>query len=146
MAAKLPIATVQAWARLVRVQQQLLARVEADLKRAGLPALVWYDVLLELVRAPDGRLRHKELHGRMLLAKYNLSRLLDRMVDEGLVMREAVGEDGRGAYIAATGAGRDLQKRMWPVYEQAISNHFASRLKQADLRQLDSVLSKLREQ
>ena len=53
MTAKLADITVTAWARLIRAQQAMLERVEADLKTAGLPPLAWYDVLLELNRT-DG--------------------------------------------------------------------------------------------
>jgi len=61
---------ISAWARLVRVQQALLASVEAELKHAGLPPLAWYDALLELSRAPEGRLRPTDLEKSMLLPQY----------------------------------------------------------------------------
>src|SRR5262249_13803522 len=118
------IAAVRVWARFIRVEQGLLEKVEADLKAADLPPLVWYDVLLELVRAPEGRLRHRDLHGRTLLAKYNLSRLIDRMSEQGLVVRAPVEDDARGAFIGVTEAGRRLQQRIWPVYRRAIAKHF----------------------
>src|SRR5215831_3083808 len=134
---------IEVWARFIRVEQQLLEKVEADLKAAGLPPLVWYDVLLELVRVPGGRLRHRDLHGRMLLAKYNLSRLIDRMSDHGLVARAPVEDDARGAFIGITEAGRRLQKRIWPVYRRAIAKHFATCLDANDLAQLVNILAKL---
>src|SRR5580692_2524908 len=87
MIARLPEKTVLAWARLIRAEQALLGRVEADLKAEGLPPLVWYDVLLELRRSAEGRLRHRDLAARMLLAKHNLSRLVDRMAEDGLLER-----------------------------------------------------------
>lgn len=136
-------AAVQAWVRLVRVEQGLLDRIEGDLKSAGLPPLVWYDVLLELVRGPADRLRHRDLHGRMLLAKYNLSRLLDRMVADGLVGRQPVDDDARGEYIRVTTRGREMQKRMWAVYRRAIAKHFSSRLSAEDVDQLLRILSKI---
>ena len=136
-------AAVQAWARLVRVEQGLLDRIEGDLKLAGLPPLVWYDVLLELVRGPADRLRHRDLHGRMLLAKYNLSRLLDRMVADGLVGRQPVDDDARGEYVRVTTRGRDMQKRMWTVYRRAIARHFSSHLSAEDIDQLLRILSKV---
>jgi DNA-binding MarR family transcriptional regulator len=135
-------AAVQAWARLVRVEQALLDRIEEDLKSAGLPPLVWYDVLLELVREPGDRLRHRDLHRRMLLAKYNLSRLLDRMEAHGLIGRQPVNDDARGEYVRVTTQGRDMQKRMWPVYRRAIAKHFSSRLSIDDIDQLLRILSK----
>ena len=134
---------VQAWAKLIRAQQRLLDGVEDDLKRADLPPLVWYDVLLELRRDPEGRLRHRDLHKRMLLAKYNLSRLLDRMAGEGVLEREPVPDDARGEYLRITSAGRDLQRRMWPVYERAIQQRFAAHLSAADVDHLTRILARL---
>ena len=143
MSRKLSGATVEVWARFIRAEQRLLEAVEADLKAAGLPPLVWYDVALELSRAPDGRLRHRDLQARVLLAKYNLSRLIDRMAGDGLVARAPVAEDARGAYIAVTEAGRRLQRRMWPVYGRSIARHFAAHLDEGDLTELGRILAKL---
>jgi DNA-binding MarR family transcriptional regulator len=134
---------VAAWARLLRAQQALLQKVEHDLKEAGQPPLDWYDVLLELDRAEHGRLRHRELHPRLLLAKYNLSRLIDRMEAENLVERQPVADDARGAAIAITEKGRALRRRMWPVYEAAIGRHFADRLSLDEIARLDRMLAKL---
>jgi DNA-binding MarR family transcriptional regulator len=134
---------VRAWALLIRVEQRLLDRVEDDLKSAGLAPLVWYDVLLELVRTTEGRLRHRDLHRRMLLAKYNLSRLLDRMVAQGLICREPVKDDARGEFLRVTDRGRKQQRRMWPVYRRAIAAHFAGRLDSNDVADLLRILAKL---
>ena len=48
---------VRVWARLMMAQQLALAAIEQDLKAAGLPPLVWYDVLLEVERAGGEGLR-----------------------------------------------------------------------------------------
>ena len=53
--------TVRAWALLMRVSRQMLERVEGALKEAGLPPLVWYDVLHELVGAGEAGLRPGQL-------------------------------------------------------------------------------------
>jgi DNA-binding MarR family transcriptional regulator len=144
MTEELSAEAVRSWARLVRVEQLLLDQVERDLKIAGLPPLVWYDVLLELVREPGGRLRYRDLRAKLLLAKHNLSRLLDRLEAERLVAREPVEDDARGAQIAITEAGRQMQKRIWPVYRRAIARHFASKLSGTDVQQLGRILNKLR--
>ena len=44
-------AVIRVWARLMKAQRLTLASVERELKAAGLPPLVWYDVLLEVERA-----------------------------------------------------------------------------------------------
>lgn len=133
-----------AWIALLRVPQALLGQVQTDLKREGFPPLDWYDVLLELSRQEDGRLRQKELGTRLLLARYNLSRLLDRLEKEGLVAREPCADDARGAVIALTAPGRALRERMWPAYAAAVNKRLGQRLTEAELGQLAAALSKLR--
>lgn len=134
---------ITAWARLVRVSQGLLESVEADLKAAGMPQLVWYDVLLELRRAqPDG-LRPFQLQERMLLAQYNLSRLLDRIVKSEYAVRVPCDDDGRGHVLQITGSGLELLQRMWPVYHEAIARHFAGKLETVEAIELARLLTKL---
>lgn len=142
MERQVPDTAITAWVRLLRAQQLLLERVEADLKRAELPPLAWYDVLLELSRTAEGRLRQFELGEKVLLSKHNLSRLLDRLETEGLVERQACAEDRRGAHVAITRAGKALQKKMWPVYARAIARHFADRLSGHEAQQLAELLQR----
>src|SRR6187397_717432 len=74
-------AVIHAWTRLVKAGRVVLGAVEAELKAAGFPPLGWYDVLLELSREKvDGR-RPFILEERLLLAQYNLSRVLDRLAE-----------------------------------------------------------------
>lgn len=136
-------AAVAAWVQLVRVEQALLARVEGELKANGFPPLTWYDVLLELSRAPEGRLRPVELERRLLLPQSNTSRLIDRMEREGLVQRESCPSDGRGQWVALTDAGRALRERMWPVYRNAIGAHVGQKLDKSEAMTLAGLLQRL---
>ena len=142
MSGTVPKSVITSWARLLRAQQVLLEQVEADLKRAGLPPLGWYDVLLELSREDGGRLRQFELGEKVLLSKHNLSRLIDRLEAEGLLAREACEEDRRGAHVVITRKGRALLKRMWPVYERAIDQHFGRLLSEEEATALGNVLQR----
>ena len=124
---------VRAWARLTKAQRQALVAIEQALGAAKLPPLAWYDVLLELERA-GGELRPFELERAMLLAQYNLSRLIDRMEEAGYVERRALKDDRRGQAIVITSAGKSLRRRMWAVYGPAIQAAIGDHLspKQAD--------------
>lgn len=129
MPASLPSEDViRAWARLIRAHQVALEAVESDLKAAGFPALSWYDVLLELKRERAEGLRPMELEQRLLIPQHNLSRLIERMVKAGHVQRRPCPEDGRGQIVGMTRAGRDLLRRMWPVYGASIQRHVGQRL------------------
>jgi DNA-binding MarR family transcriptional regulator len=119
------------WARFMRVSRDVLADVEVQLKSTGFPPLAWYDLLLELHNAaPDG-LRPLELQRQMLLAQYNLSRMVDRMVQAGLVRRGECPEDRRGYVLYLTEKGRTLRYAMWPAYRDAVRDRFYGRLSEA---------------
>jgi DNA-binding MarR family transcriptional regulator len=134
---------ILAWARLVRVSQAVLAKVEADLKAAGFPPLSWYDALLELRRAGPGGLRPYQLQGHLLLAQYNLSRLTDRLIKAGYVERHDCADDARGQLLKISAAGRGLLRRMWPAYRTAIAAHFADRLEADEIAAFGRLLGKL---
>jgi len=143
MSEKVPEAAVRAWAKLVRAESAVLAAVERELKAAGFPPLAWYDVLLELRRAPQQRLRPLELEPRLLLQQYNLSRLIDRLEADGLVERQKCATDARGHHLVLLPAGRDLLRKMWPAYERAIALHFADKLSGSEAAQLAQLLDKV---
>ena len=141
---KLDETAILAWARLQRVTPALLDAVEADLKAEGLPPLIWYDALLELRRAGSQGLRPYQLQEEMLLAQYSVSRLAERLVEAGLAERRVCPDDARGHVLVVTGEGRALLTRMWPVYRDAISRHFASKISATEADALSRILGKLK--
>lgn len=135
--------TIQAWIQLHRANQILLESVEDALKKHGLPPLSWYDVLLELNREKSEGLRQFEIGNKILLNKHNLSRLIDRLEKDQLVIRYICSEDGRGNRIKITEKGEKMLKKMWPVYSQAIQTHFGNILKPDEFIELSRILGKL---
>jgi DNA-binding MarR family transcriptional regulator len=132
-----------AWIRLMRIRSCVLDAVEQDLKKSGFPPLAWYDALVELSRAPSGELRPVELEKQMLIPQYSTSRLIDRLVDEGLVARRECKIDKRGQFVEITEAGRELQKKMWSAYSAAIEKYVGSKLSDADALRLCALLDRL---
>ena len=137
---------ITAWVRLTRASEACFDAVEAAFKAAGLPPLVWYDVLLELRRAAEGRLRHNEIGGKILLSKSNVTRVVDRLEAKGLARREECLDDRRGAFVIITEDGQALLKKMWPVYRESLARAFGARLSEAEAVQLASLLAKLSKQ
>lgn len=135
--------TVRAWARLLAAQQLALTSIERALKDADLPPLAWYDVLLELDRVGAAGLRPFELERSMLLAQYNLSRLIDRIERAGYVQRRACEDDGRGQLLTITPAGKALRRRMWPVYAKAIEAAIGQHLSATQIEALQELLGAL---
>lgn len=134
---------VAAWVRLMRASRALSEAIEAALKQAGLPPLGWYDALHEIAEAGEGGIRPFLLVERMLLAQYNVSRLLARLEAEGLVEKLGVADDGRGQSIRITQKGRAMRRRIWVVYGAMIARHVGGPLSAAELVQLAALLGKL---
>lgn len=136
-------ASTAAWARLLTVRSVVVEAIEARLKAARLPPLAWYDVLWALERAPDMRLRMAELALRLVVSRYNVTRLVDRLVAAGLVERTAAADDARGAYAVLTTAGKAMRRRIWPVYGAAIDELFLRHLSARDRHALEEALGKV---
>ncbi len=134
---------VDAWIALNRAQRHVVAAIEAELKSAGLPPLAWYDVLLELWRAPGGRLRQGDLEHKMLFPQYGISRLVDQLEREKLVRRERCEDDGRAYWVAISDKGLALRQRMWPVYAAAIQRHVGEKLPEQEAARIAEDLWKL---
>ncbi|TIU27620.1 MAG: winged helix-turn-helix transcriptional regulator [Mesorhizobium sp.] len=136
---------VKTWGRLLRVSRQLVEKTEDILKAGGLPPLAWYDVLHELAAAGEGGLRPFELIDRVLLAQYNVSRLLARLEVDGLVEKLPVSDDGRGQTVRITPSGREMRRRIWAVYGVAIADLMGGKLSAKELEVLASLLGRLRD-
>jgi DNA-binding MarR family transcriptional regulator len=134
----------RAWARLFVTSSLLFERVETALKAAKLPGLAWYDVLWVLENSEHGQLRSHELAERVVAARYNLTRLADRLEREGFISREPCAEDRRGAWCVITPAGRALRKRMWPIYEAQVNACFGDLITQEEAVIMDGALEKVR--
>lgn len=133
----------RAWARFFVTSALIMDRIESALKAASLPPLAWYDLLWILENAEGGRMRMHDLAARVVLSRYNVTRLADRMEEDGLIRRERCQEDRRGAYLVLTPAGRALRRRMWPVYRAQVDACFGDQLSTDEARALVGMLEKI---
>lgn len=132
-----------AWPLFLTAHAALVGIIEAELAAAGLPELVWYDVLWALERAPAQRLRLHELAHALVFSRSNLTRLADRIEDAGLLQRERADEDRRGYYAVITAQGLAMRRKMWPVYAKAIAAHFDRHLTRTEHETLRGVLRRV---
>ena len=136
-------AQLSAWRRLLEAHATVTELLEHELvTERGLP-LSRYDVLLNLAEAPGGRLRMQELSASVLLSKSGLSRLVDRMVEAGLVRRERCQDDRRGWFAVLTDQGRSALRRAAPVHLRGIQEHFAQHLEPEEVQVLTTALARV---
>lgn len=114
------------WFSFVRSHRALIREIERRLAAADLPPYAWYDALWGVESGEGGTRRMHELADALVIERYNLTRLVDRLEHEGLVTRARSAQDGRAAYVTITAQGRALRKRMWKVYQSAVAELFLS--------------------
>lgn len=112
------------WFSFVRAHRLMIREVERRLAAAELPGYAWYDTLWGLESGPGGTRRMHELADVLAVERYNLTRLVDRLEQEGLVTRARSAEDGRAAFASITNEGRALRKKMWKIYESTVAELF----------------------
>jgi DNA-binding MarR family transcriptional regulator len=133
------------WERLVRAHAAIVSSLEAEMEAEQGLSLRWYEVLLHLTRAPEGRLRMQDLAAVSLQSKSGLTRLVDRMEAAGMVNRESCPADRRGVFAVITPAGRRRFKRAAPLHVKGIERHFGRHLGEEDAAALVPVLDRLLE-
>jgi DNA-binding MarR family transcriptional regulator len=133
----------RAWPLFLLAHTVLVEQMEARAAAAGVASLTWYDALWSLERAPGSRLRMSELADHMVLSRSNITRLIDKLEDEGLVLRERLQDDRRGAAALITSAGKRLRKSTWAVYEKAIAELFEAPLTSSERETLAKAMRKL---
>jgi DNA-binding MarR family transcriptional regulator len=125
-----------AWRGLLRVYTSLVRELDADLDRAhGLP-LSSYEVLIYLQSAPGKRLRMAELADSVLLSRSGVTRLVDRLERDGLLVRDTCTSDGRGCFAVLTEAGEELLSRARPTYVAGVRGRFLGHFSEGELRTL----------
>jgi MarR family transcriptional regulator, organic hydroperoxide resistance regulator len=93
------------WFRIIRLNRRASNAVAAELRMLGL-SIPQFDLLSTLTEREG--LSQQELAERLYVTKGNVSGLLDRMVEAGLVERRSIPGDRRSNALYLTPKGRDL--------------------------------------
>ncbi|WP_194396508.1 MarR family winged helix-turn-helix transcriptional regulator [Microbacterium atlanticum] len=133
---------IDAWESLFRAQHEVFGDINDDFDDATL-SQAEYDVLLTVTRATDATARLRDVTANMLISQPSVSRLVDRMVARGLLVKCADPDDGRGALVRATDAGAALFRRVASAHGRAIAERM-SLLTDDELAQLRDLTAKLR--
>jgi DNA-binding MarR family transcriptional regulator len=137
----------RAWRAYLRMQGRLTAALHRQLQQDSGLSLPDYDVLVALTDAPDGRLRPFELQRALAWEQSRLSHHLNRMERRGLIAREPCDDDGRGAFVVLSEAGRAAITGAAPGHVEAVRRLFFDQLDAGQVRAVreiaDAVLAGL---
>jgi DNA-binding MarR family transcriptional regulator len=132
----------RAWRAFLVVHARVARRLEMDLlTRSDLP-LAEFDVLFQLHLAEGHRLRMNELADRVVLSRAGITRLVDRLVADGLVARIKCVDDARGAYAVLTENGRARLDEARPGHFAAVRRCFTGAFARPELETLAGLLDR----
>ena len=132
-----------AWRAFLLTHARLIRTLERELQDEQDLALTDYDVLVQLANAEERRLRMSDLADRLLLSRSGATRLVDRLVADGLVERVTCESDRRGQWAQLTEAGMQRLRAATPTHLRGVAEHFVDRLEAQELGELLRMLERI---
>lgn len=133
---------LQTWLRLLACSNLVTAQLRRMLRRDFDISLPTFDILAQIARPPLGPTMG-ELSKRLMVSKGSVTDLIERLTDQGLVMRNGDSSDARVQRVYLTGKGKRLLDRVLPSHNAHIRRLMGG-LGAAAIAQLATQLGELR--
>jgi MarR family 2-MHQ and catechol resistance regulon transcriptional repressor len=128
---------------IVRTHRRLTDSLGRELEQdVGIP-LVFFDVLIHVGGAPDRRLTMSRLSADVALTTGGVTRLVDRMVEAGLVARQNCPNDRRSIHVVLTPEGQAVLDRAVAAHIDGIDRHLVAHLSDVERAALEIALVKV---
>jgi DNA-binding MarR family transcriptional regulator len=110
------------WSELEAQHARVREALEHALQRDHRLSLSEYEVLRRLSDSPEGHRRIQELAEEIHLSQSALSRLVQRLEDDGYVCRKMCDFDRRGVFACVTDEGRKAQEEARPTHVNVLAD------------------------
>lgn len=130
------------WLRLFSVARLIESDVRRRLQSEFDVTLPRFDILSQIYRMPDG-LMLGELSQRLMVSPGNITSIIKRLVDDGLIVRTQNPHDRRENIVRMTPLGRTKFAEMATANERWI-RELTERLSPAEVRSLMALLQKMK--
>jgi DNA-binding MarR family transcriptional regulator len=129
------------WRSFLLAHARVSRRLDEELRAEHDVSFAEYDALLTIAQAPGRRVRMGLLAEQVLLSKSGVTRLVDRLVNDGLVERSACSTDARGAEAVLTDRGLTRLRAASRTHLRGISEHFLAVVETEDLESLERAMT-----
>jgi DNA-binding MarR family transcriptional regulator len=134
----------EAWRSLTQTHAAVSGRLQDALAVAELPPLAWFEMLAAIAAADGHRMKMGDLAEALVITRGGLTKLVDRLVNAGLIERTFCDTDRRVSYATLLPAGADLLEEMVPVVSGELELAFAARLSESQADDLRATLDSVR--
>lgn len=129
------------WLRLLKTSRGIEAALRERLRDDFASTLPRFDVMAALSRYQDG-LKMSQLSGVLRVSNGNVTGIVDRLVEDDLVVRVAVPGDRRASLVRLTKRGHTEFKRQATAHETWIDDMLAD-VSPEDARDIGTLLERL---
>src|SRR5262245_3643758 len=129
------------WRAFLLAHARIVRRLDEELRAEHDLSLAEDEALLTIAQAPERRIRMGQLADEVLLSKSGVTRLIDRLVGDGLVERSACLADARGAEAVLTETGLGRLRSASRTHLRGIDEHFLAAAEATDLEAIERGLT-----
>jgi DNA-binding MarR family transcriptional regulator len=137
--------STDAFGRLMGAHALLIRELSASLVASHGLTINDYGTLLLLSRAGEEGMRRIDLANQLQLSPSGITRLLDRLEDQGLVGKGECKSDGRVSYAILTESGLAKLRDAAPGHVEDIDRRLAAVLSEEEMKTLSELLGRLSE-
>ena len=134
---------VQLFGLLLETNARLARSLGLELESTCELPLAWFAVLLQLRRAPEGRLKMNEIADAIVHSTGGTTRLIDRLEGAQFVERRNCPSDRRAIHVAITDQGNTKLDEALRVHLEYLEGSLANRLSDDERATLAMLLTKL---
>jgi DNA-binding MarR family transcriptional regulator len=134
---------VQLFGLLLETNARLARSLGLELESTCELPLAWFDVLLQLRRAPEGRLKMNQIADAIVHSTGGTTRLIDRLEGAQFVERQNCPSDRRAIHVAITDQGNAKLDEALGVHLEYLEGNLANRLSDDERATLAVLLTKL---
>ena len=134
------------WRAFLLAHARIVRRLDEELRAEHDLSIGEYDALVTIAQAPERRIRMRHLADEVTLSKSGVTRLIDRLVDDGLVERSACLSDARGAEAVLTERGLARLRAASTTHLRGINEHFLAVLGRDELDGIERTMTSIARQ
>ena len=112
----------ETWLRIVQVHDRITRRVDSALHRDHQLSLTGFETLRRIAESPGERASMGELADAVGLSRAGVTSTIERLVAEGLVLRERGGADKRLLHARLTTVGRERVQEATRTHDDLLAH------------------------
>jgi DNA-binding MarR family transcriptional regulator len=130
------VAEAAAWGGFLHVHATLLRMLDAEMQAAHGLSFSEFEVLIMIARSAERRMRMTDLSAAVMLTQSGVTRLVERLCAEGLLVRERSRKDRRTQYAILTQPGLARVRAAHASQLKSVREYFLSRFSEFELNVL----------